>query len=228
MSPCDSPLGNFSDYEFNEDYDDHDHSDISDVSSEDSREIASTRKALQLDPTQLSSRPGGLPVNGHDFLKLVQEERDKLPEILSVKKPPPPAAPSKVRDQNESQVGFKFERDDFERRAGNCSKDVTLLEQSLACSSSSSEQMFSPNCSEESSPGKTFGMKPLPNDSIYLSNTSLDKICDKSLPGDVSMTVSETGIGNCSIASSSVFREKVKLRKSLGNGSNRDGSPTKE
>jgi hypothetical protein len=46
-------------------------------------------RALAFDPNQLSDSKG-LPVNGHDYLKMVQEEREKLPAIVSV--PPPPSA----------------------------------------------------------------------------------------------------------------------------------------
>lgn len=64
-------------------------------------------RALAFDPNQLSNS-SSLPVNGHDFLKLVQEERDKLPPVSCVapqsllsKKS---SHPSQTSPENQSQT----------------------------------------------------------------------------------------------------------------------------
>lgn len=45
---------------------------------------------LAFDPSQLSETDG-LPQNGHDYIKMVQEERAKCPEICTAPPPPPPS-----------------------------------------------------------------------------------------------------------------------------------------
>lgn len=91
-----SPSADNQDVEFDEDqYDDYidsgnldsttdlDNFDLSESDESDSNDLY---RALEYDPNQLS-HSNGIPVNGHDFLKMVQEEREKLPQVMTAPLP---------------------------------------------------------------------------------------------------------------------------------------------
>lgn len=84
---CIDPLSQIIPGQSPSDYEDGD-DDFGDESSSDEEYGC---RALAFDPNQLTNSEG-LPVNGHDFLKLVQEERQKLPTISCA---PPPKSKQK-------------------------------------------------------------------------------------------------------------------------------------
>lgn len=61
-----------------------------DTDSSSSDESEAGRPVLAFDPSQLSGGDIGLPQNGHDYLKLVQEERKNYPQVVSCTVFPPP------------------------------------------------------------------------------------------------------------------------------------------
>uniref|UniRef100_A0A6G1SNK7 Gem-associated protein 2 n=1 Tax=Aceria tosichella TaxID=561515 RepID=A0A6G1SNK7_9ACAR len=121
-------------------------------------------RALAFDPNQLSNS-SGLPVNGHDYLKLVQEERKRLPAIVTVQ--PPPSLPSAKKSTQSSTIPMEVLHYDEEIGADqeNCMPsqqssfhpmDTSILRESHIASSSSSslssdEEQSVNNCSIYSS-----------------------------------------------------------------------------
>lgn len=61
------------------------------------------RAVLAFDPSQLTNGgDNGLPQNGHDYIKLVQEERKKYPQVVSCTAPPPSKSSSLSSESTES------------------------------------------------------------------------------------------------------------------------------
>lgn len=191
-------------------------------------------RAFGYDSSQLSNHPSGLPINGHDYLKMVEEERNKLPAIVSMKPTGAALAPLKARDNMKQQVEqqqnvamaidentidqiMRQQRDHPHPRA---LKDISLASTS---SDSSSDRLFSPDKHNEESPRKQLGLEPLinTNASINMSLFSAGAIDeqDETFNGDVSMASCSTSYTNrpsmCSIASSKVFREKIESKSNL-------------
>lgn len=80
-------------------------------------------RALAYDPNQLSHSKG-LPVNGHDFLKLVQEERKRLPEVVS--------APMKSLPQLAPSHGTSARASNEQRPTGGVLDENAPLDELLA------------------------------------------------------------------------------------------------
>lgn len=93
---------NMDDFDNNSNHDSTHFLDTNSDTETDSDEEAG-RVVLAFDPSQLTSGgDNGLPQNGHDYLRLVQEERAKYPQVISCNAPPPPLTNTKPSSSSSS------------------------------------------------------------------------------------------------------------------------------
>lgn len=93
--------GDYDDADNMDDFDNNSKRDLThfsdtDTDTETDSDGEAGRVVLGLDPSQLTSGgDNGLPQNGHDYLRLVQEERKKYPQVILCNVPPPPLTNAK-------------------------------------------------------------------------------------------------------------------------------------